>query len=110
MRSLFVSALCSPHGYRYSSFDLVAGNNVTRWILDNLILFSGIVIALVIAFDLVLVRVSHSESHENTWRASMATVGTQLTALILISVLINNLFSLKRERDQRVWTARKEHL
>jgi hypothetical protein len=80
------------------------------WVLDNVILVSLIVIALMIVVAIILLRYSYRVSLEKSPKSQIATFGVQLLMTVLVGLWLNNLYASARERDQRLWALRQEHL
>jgi hypothetical protein len=82
-----------------------------EWILvDHPILTSLIVIVLtVLSAVMILVR-TYRKFPGNPFMPTVATVSVNLVLVILVGVFLNYIFAASRDREQRRWTLRQEHL
>jgi len=71
------------------------------WALDNATLVSIVVIIIVVIVAVIL----HGVLQEK-W----ATLGVSILITVLIGLWLNHFLAVSRERDQRRWTLRQEHL
>ena len=79
-------------------------------LLDYAYLVSFGVIAITVITAIVLYRYSHRVSQQNPTKSQIAVFGAQLTMLVLVGLWLSNLYGASRDRDQRQWTLRQEHL
>jgi len=80
------------------------------WFIDHFLLVTLLIIALagVVAFGIY--RYSLGVSDQHPAKSQIAAFGVQLTNLVLVSLLLNNLWGAVRDRDERQWALRQNHL
>lgn len=79
-------------------------------LLDHAYLVSIVVISITVIAAIYLFRLSHRVAIQNTAMSQIAAFGAQLTMIVLVVLWLSNLFGAVRDRDQRAWTLRQEHL
>ena len=80
------------------------------WILDNVIIFSFGVVIVAIAIAIGLLIYSYRLLRISSIKSQIATFGAQALMIVLVSLWLNNLFALARDREQRKWTLRQDHV
>src|SRR5580698_9989457 len=79
------------------------------WVIQHLLLATFVLILLAVGLVLLIVWVlSRIYSHEAT-RPQVISALVSLVVAILFSVILNNLYAVKRDRDNRLRTLRDQH-
>lgn len=80
------------------------------WFIDHFLLVTLLIIALagVVAFGIY--RYSLGVPDQHPAKSQVAAFGVQLTNLVLVSLLLNHLWGAVRDRDERQWALRQNHL
>ena len=80
------------------------------WFLDHFILVTILVVVVTGGFAFAVYRYSLRVSEQHPAKSQLAAFGVQLTIVVLISLLLNNLYGAVRDREQRQWALRQTHL
>ena len=78
--------------------------------LDHFILVTALVVVVTGGFAFAIYRYSLRVTEQHQAKSQLAAFGVQLTNLVLISLLLNNLYGAVRDREQRQWALRQTHL
>ena len=76
------------------------------WFLDHVYLAALIVISLAV----VLSWLAHRWDQQHPGKSQFTAIGVQLTIAVLITFFLNNMWGAARDREERKWTVRQNHL
>lgn len=80
------------------------------WFLDHFFLVTLLIIAVAIGAVFVIYQYSLRVSEQHPAKTQLAAFGVQLTTVVLITFFLNNLYGAVRDREQRQWDLRQNHL
>jgi len=80
------------------------------FILNHLLLVTFALIVIAIAIAIGVYQHFHRVYPDQTTRPAVASAIVGIVVTVLFSVLLNNLFASKRDRDSRLWTLTQRHI